>query len=225
MTDWKPELDWLGSPEIHRQEIFDLTPSDSPNREQFVDALISHLYCTRIRPENVQAVKNRARKNPLARKAKARLETLRKAKSEAVQTILEFVKEVIDDPGESSSVCSVFRKDAVMVGLTISRMEETLERLTLGIPEDARTKELESRLVAETLALWKYFFPESPLPCNAMQGRTVGGHEPCRPARLCQLVLEFATGTTQNDITRLYEKAVERLDGLEQTPGMITLPL
>ena len=224
MTDWKPELDWLDNPEIHRQEIIDLTPSDSPNREQFVDALVSHLYCTRIRPGNVRAMKNRAKGNSLARKAQARLEALQKANIEAAQAIREFVNAAIDDPMEANRVFSAFRKDSVLAGMATSRMKETLERLSWGIPEDARKKELESRLVEATLALWKGFFPENSLPSRAMQGRA-DGHELCRPALLCQLVLEFMTGTKQNDITRLYEKAVERLDGLEQSQGIIILPL
>lgn len=224
MADWKPKLDWLKDPDIHRQELIDLTPPDSPNREQFVDALVSHLYCTRIRPGNVQAMKSRAKGNPLAKEAKVKLDKVSSATWEAAQAIREWIT-ATSDPGEVSRTYSLFGKDATQIRLLVSQMMRNIDALSLGVPEDGREKKMELRLVEEVLALWMAHFPEHPLPAKAMQGRTKGRHEPCRPARLCQLVLEFMTGIDQKDISRLYEQAVEELDGIEQTTGTITLPL
>ncbi|MHB1287519.1 MAG: hypothetical protein ACYCYP_13390 [Leptospirales bacterium] len=224
MADWKPELYWLTDPEIHRQELFDCTPDNSPNREQFVTELVSRLYLTRIQPSNVQEVRSRAKGNPSAKEAKKKLETLRKANIEASKAIRELI-DATSPIEEVSRSFSAFKDKTVQIGLLISRLEEDIERRLLGIPKDGRTKGLESSLVETTLTCWKAHFPEHPLPAKAMQGRLSGGHEACRPARLCLIVLEFMTGTNRNDISRLYEQAVARLHRIDQTPGMITLPL
>ena len=224
MADGKPELYWLSDPEIHRKELLDLTPEDAPNREQFVDNLISSLYCTRIRPDNAQVLKTRTKGNSLVRKARAELEELFKANIKASRAIQEYVR-ATRDPKDVSRTFSAFGENAVQIGLALSRIKQDLETLSRGVPKDGRSKGLESHITEMTLALWKAWFPEDPLPARAMQGRKAGGHEPAKPVQMCALVLEFMTGSQPKDISRLYEKAVERLDGIEQSPGTITLPL
>ncbi len=223
MTDWKPELDWLDNPEIHRQEILDLTPPQSHRREAFTNAIVERICRSQIRPDNVDVLKTRQKGNSLLKKIRRKLEILREANIEAGQAIREWIEATTErkDVGKSFSPYS---DNAVQIDSIISRVELDLDFRTRGIPEDARIKEVEARLVETTLATWKAYFPEHRLPAKAMQGRA-DGHELCRPALLCRLVLEFATGIEQTDVTRLYERAIQRMNNIDQSPGTITLPL
>jgi hypothetical protein len=229
MENHKPELYWLRDPEIHRQELFDLTPKASSNRDQFVDALIFHLYGTRIQPENVQEMKRRAKGNRLAKKIASQLEKERKNHIELAGSIRDWVESQV--PREDvSRINGTFAGKIVDIELILSRIQNDMEYLSRGVPRDGRKKELELGLVVATLSFWKKYFPENPIPEEAMQGhfdmRGGQSHEPAKPAELCMRVIEFMTGQEPNDISRLFREALARIKDIDQDdPSAIILPL
>jgi len=223
--DRKPELYWLRDPEIHRQELFDLTPQNSPNRDQFVDALVFHLCDAMIQPGNVQEMKRRARGGPFAKKIEGHFEKARKNNIELAAAILKWVKSQVPIE-EVSRINGAFVRKIVDIELMLSQIQNDIENLSRGVPKDGRRKELELRLVITTLSFWKKYFPENPLPKKAMQGRLDSQHEPAKPSKICMLVIEFATGERLNDISRLFEEACDRIKDIDQDdPTAIILPV
>lgn len=223
--DRKPELYWLRDPEIHRQELLDCTPKDSATRDQFVDALVDYLNCTRIQPENVRIMKERTQGNPLKKKIRDKIEKARKDNIELAAGIREWIESQV--PIEDvSRVNGTFVSKIVDIELILSQIQDSIEYLSRGVPQDGRRKELELHLVIASLSFWKKYFPEHPLPTEPMQGRLDSQHEPAKPAKICMLVIEFVTGEISTDISRLFKEGVSRIKGIEQNdPTAIILPI
>lgn len=103
MTIFKPELDWLDSPEIYRQEILDLIPRESSNRDAFTDTLISHISRSHIQPDIISVLKTRQKGNSLLRKARRKLKTMKKINIETGQEIRKWIEDTTDPEKVSRS--------------------------------------------------------------------------------------------------------------------------
>ena len=100
------------------------------------------------------------------------------------------------------------------VATEIERIREAIYRLsfihTSRTPYscslvDGREKKLEKMLINVTLGLWCRHFPDHLLPKDPRQGRLSGGHEESPALRLCGIVIEAATGKSQEDLRTLYK--------------------
>lgn len=188
--------------EIQRLEILDCLP-ETDRREAYLDDLEYH---ARISP--VFKKMRAGKKKPFAEAVGKSLDKMSDC-ADSVESSFSALKQVhLDDEYDPIPEDQVKTEIEVIQG-ALYRLWSIYSRHTPYCFADGREKKLEKKLITVALGLWCRHFPENPLPRDPRQGRLCGTHEASPALRLCEVVIEAATGKKQKDLRKLYKSVLE----------------